>query len=143
MRVAMAPVEGEIIINRPVQEVFDFVAGERKEPRYNPRMLSVEQISDGPIGAGTRFHTRLKAIGLTLRWSFEFESVPAGTRMCWSWDVGPRGAMRVMTTFVGVTGRRQEHGIGGNLMAARWDQARNLTALPNRVPRGCWRVMCR
>jgi hypothetical protein len=44
-----------------------------------------------------------------------FESVPAGTRMCWSWDVGPRGAMRVMTTFVGVTGRRQEHGIWGNL----------------------------
>jgi hypothetical protein len=73
----------------------------------------------------------------------EFESVPAGTRMWWSWDVGPRGAMRVMTTFVGVTGRRQEHGIWGNLMAACWDQARNLTALPNPVPRGCWRAMCR
>ena len=63
MRVAMAPVEGEIIINRPVQEVFDFVADERNEPRYNPRMLSVEQISDGPIGAGTRFRTKPKAIG--------------------------------------------------------------------------------
>jgi hypothetical protein len=31
----MARVEGEIIIHRPVPEVFDFVADERNEPRYN------------------------------------------------------------------------------------------------------------
>jgi hypothetical protein len=31
---------GEIFINRPVEEVFDFVADARNEPRYNPRMLS-------------------------------------------------------------------------------------------------------
>lgn len=31
----MAHVEGEIIINRPVEEVFDFVADERNEPHYN------------------------------------------------------------------------------------------------------------
>ena len=36
----MARVEGEIVINRPVEEVFDFVADERNEPRYNPRMLT-------------------------------------------------------------------------------------------------------
>ena len=51
----MARVEGEIIIYRPVEEVFDFVADERNEPRYNPRMLDAEQISEGPIGVGTRF----------------------------------------------------------------------------------------
>jgi hypothetical protein len=31
----MAYINGEILINRPVQEVFDFVADERNEPRYN------------------------------------------------------------------------------------------------------------
>lgn len=45
---------------------------------YNPRMLSVEQISDGPIGAGTRFHTKLKAIGRTLRWSLSSSVGPGG-----------------------------------------------------------------
>jgi hypothetical protein len=133
----MARVEGEIIINRPVEEVFDFVADERNEPRYNPRMLSAEQISEGPIGVGTRFHTQLKTMGRTMPMVVEFtgferpwrlasvthssmmvtegavtfESVPAGARMRWSWDVRPRGAMRVMAPLVGAIGRRQEQGI--------------------------------
>jgi hypothetical protein len=33
----MARIEGELVIERPVEEVFDFVPGERNEPRYNPR----------------------------------------------------------------------------------------------------------
>ncbi len=41
----MARVEGEIVISRPVEEVFNFVADERNEPRYNPRMRGAEQIS--------------------------------------------------------------------------------------------------
>ena len=32
----MVRIEGEIVIKRPVEEVFDFVADERNEPRYNP-----------------------------------------------------------------------------------------------------------
>jgi hypothetical protein len=35
----MARVSGEIRIERPVEEVFDFVADQRNEPIYNPRML--------------------------------------------------------------------------------------------------------
>jgi hypothetical protein len=55
----MTRVEGEIIIHRPVEEVFDFVADERNEPRYNPRMLDVQLICDAPIGVGTRFRAEL------------------------------------------------------------------------------------
>jgi Polyketide cyclase / dehydrase and lipid transport len=50
----MTHIEHEIVINRPVEEVFDFVADGRNEPEYNPRILRVEQISPGPIGRGTR-----------------------------------------------------------------------------------------
>ena len=137
----MARVEGEIIINRPVEEVFDFVADERNEPRYNPRMVRAEKISEGQIGSGARFHTELKTAGRTMPMVVEFtdfertrrlgsvtrssmmetegaltfESVPSGTRMCWSWDVRPRGAMKLMAPFVGPIGRRQERGIWGRL----------------------------
>jgi hypothetical protein len=34
--------------------VFDFVADERNEPRYNPRMLLAEKISSGPRGCTWR-----------------------------------------------------------------------------------------
>jgi hypothetical protein len=51
----MANVSGEILINRPVEQVFDSVADQRNEPSYNPRMLQSEKITEGPIGVGTRF----------------------------------------------------------------------------------------
>ncbi len=137
----MARVEGEIVINRPAEDVFDFVADERNEPRYNPRMRGAEQISEGPIGSGTRFRAELETMGRTVPMIVEFttyerprrlasvtrssmmetegaltfDSVPGGTRMRWSWDVRPRGALRLMTPLVGVIGRRQEQGIWGNL----------------------------
>ena len=74
--VEMARVEGEIVIYRPVEEVFDFVADERNEPRYNPRMLVAEQISEGPIGLGTRFRTDLETTGRTMSMIVEFTERP-------------------------------------------------------------------
>jgi hypothetical protein len=35
--------------------------------------------------------------------------------MRWSWDVRPRGALRLMAPIVGAIGRRQELSIWGNL----------------------------
>ncbi len=59
----MAHIEGEIIINRPVETVFDFVADERNEPRYNPSMILAEKVSDGHIGMGTRFRAETLSNG--------------------------------------------------------------------------------
>jgi hypothetical protein len=93
-------------------------------------MIRAEQISDGPIGVGTRFHTELKTMGQTRPMVVEFtdferprrpasvtrssmtetegaltfEPVSAGTRMRWSWDVRPRVALKLMTPFVGAIG---------------------------------------
>ncbi len=35
----MAGVEGEIVIGRPVEVVFDYVADQSNEPQYNLRMV--------------------------------------------------------------------------------------------------------
>jgi hypothetical protein len=40
-------IEGEIIIKRAVEEVFDFCADESNKPCYNPRMTHAEQTSSG------------------------------------------------------------------------------------------------
>ena len=48
----MARAECEILINRPVEEVFDFVVDERNEPHYDPRMRDAEQTSRGPDRRG-------------------------------------------------------------------------------------------
>ena len=45
-------VKGDIVINRPIDEVFDFVADERNEPKYNPQMKLAQMVTQGPIGVG-------------------------------------------------------------------------------------------
>lgn len=133
----MAHVEGEIVINRPVEEVFDFVADERNEPRYNAQMLHAEQMSSGPIGVGTRFQAESKTMGRPVAMTIEFtayerprrltsqthlstmdiqgtltfDPVSDGTRMRWSWELRPRGALRLMTPLISWSGQRQERAI--------------------------------
>lgn len=137
----MSHIEGEIIINRPVEDVFDVVADERNEPRYNPRLLWVEKISSGPIGRGTRFRAATKTMSRPVEMTIEFtdyerplrlaslthmptmeihgaltfEPVPAGTRMRWAWELQPRGALRLLTPLIVRMGQRQEETIWSGL----------------------------
>ena len=46
-----------------LEEVFDVVADTSREPRYNPRTHHAEQITNGPIGVGTRFHAETARMG--------------------------------------------------------------------------------
>ena len=133
----MAHVEGQIIIHRPVDEVFDFVADERNEPRFNPQMRRAEQTSAGPIGVGTTFcaesMSRGRPVEMTITFTdyerprrltssthlsnmeiqgtLTFDPVPEGTRMRWFWELESRGMLKLMTPVVALIGRRQERSI--------------------------------
>jgi uncharacterized protein YndB with AHSA1/START domain len=137
----MAHIDGEIVINRPVEEVFDFVADERNEPRYNPRMPRVEKLSPGPVGLGSRFRaemrTRPRPMEMTteftgyerprrlasttrmsrmdIRGTLSFDPVPGGTRMRWSWELEPHGLLKLMTPLASPIGARGERAIWTSL----------------------------
>jgi hypothetical protein len=137
----MPRIEGDVVIERPVEHVFDFVADVRNEPRFNPRMLRAEKVSPGPIGLGTRFTAematgsrrtpmRIEFIGferprrlasmtrlawMDVRGELAFDPVPDGTRLRWQWDVRPRGLTRLLGPLIGAMGRRQERAIWTNL----------------------------
>jgi uncharacterized protein YndB with AHSA1/START domain len=130
----MVRIEGEIVIHRPVDEVFDFVADERNEPRYNPRILRVHKLTPGPIGQGTRFRAETTTMGRTagiaieytayqrprrlgssihmsaadIQGTLTFDPVAGGTRMGWTWDLRLRGWYRLLTPVIARSGRRQE-----------------------------------
>jgi Polyketide cyclase / dehydrase and lipid transport len=134
-------VEGSIVIDRPVDEVFDFVADERNEPRYNAGMIRVEKLSPGPIGLGTCFEAEMISGGRRAPMTIEFttfdrprrlasstrlstmdihgtllfEPVPEGTRMTWRWELRPRGLLRVAGPLVRRMGQRQEQEIWAGL----------------------------
>jgi hypothetical protein len=45
----MTSFTGEIIIGAPADVVFDFVADQRNEPAYNPRMVRSAKVTPGPV----------------------------------------------------------------------------------------------
>jgi len=130
----MARIQGVIIIDRPVETVFDFVANQCNEPLYNVEMLSSVKTSEGPVGSGTRFRAVMRsgrrefpvdiefttferparmgshsvANGMDIDGELTFETLGQATRMKWTWDLLPTGAMRLLSPIIAGIGRRQE-----------------------------------
>jgi len=122
------PRHHETTIERPVEEVFNFVTDARNEPRYNPRNQSARKTTPGPMGSGTRFVLMGRAMGRPMAVEYEitayerpqrmishtirglpladiesvetFEPVVDGTRMRWEWEISPRGAVGELMTTV-------------------------------------------
>ena len=55
--------EKSVFINRPQQEVFDFVTNLSNDPKWQASIESVRQISDGKIGVGSTFRYEAKLLG--------------------------------------------------------------------------------
>ena len=126
-------IQGDIVINRPIDEVFDFAADECNEPEYNPDMTLAEMVTQGPIGVGSKFHcvmTGARAADMTIEYTeFDrprrlastahmssmdingtllFEPQGQSTKMKWLWNIEPRGFMKVLGPIVRRMGERQE-----------------------------------
>jgi hypothetical protein len=56
----MVQIRGETVIARPVGEVFDFVADERNEPKYNPHMSREDHSRAGRRGYPLGGHGRIE-----------------------------------------------------------------------------------
>jgi carbon monoxide dehydrogenase subunit G len=135
----MARIQGEILIYRPPEEVFDFVADSRNEPQYNPAMSGVELLTALPIGRGTRFRARMGRAGTQMlveltefdrphrlgsrttssmmqtSGALTFAADGDCTVMGWDWQVAPKGWMRMLSPLVGPLGRRMERRIWTSL----------------------------
>ncbi|HXZ69616.1 MAG TPA: SRPBCC family protein, partial [Streptosporangiaceae bacterium] len=134
-RCEMARIAGEIVIDRPVDVVFDYVADSRNEPSFNPAMAGMELLTPLPIGRGTRFRARMGRAGtpmlveltefdrphrLGLRTTssmmqtsgaLTFAAGGEGTVMSWDWQVRPKGWMRMLGPLFGPLGGRMERSI--------------------------------
>jgi len=137
----MSGIEGEIVIGRPVDLVFDYVADQSNEPQYNPRMVRVEKITAGPVGTGTRFRSAVASAGRTaemlievtgydrptrpasvttmpqadISYTLTFAPDAAGTRMRSSGHVRPKGAFRLLGPMITWMRIRQEQRIWASL----------------------------
>lgn len=130
----MPHIAGEITIDAPVGEVFDLVADERNEPKYNPRIRRAEKVTEGPVGPGARFVAEPKGMGakgamtlevleyerphrlhnavrssyLQVDGTLTFEEVADGTKLSWDWDMGLVGPTRLLSPLLAAIGPRWE-----------------------------------
>ena len=51
----MITVAKEVVVDRPTEEVYDFLADVRNEERWNPNVVRIESESDGPLLVGGVF----------------------------------------------------------------------------------------
>jgi len=75
---------GTALINRPVADVFAFLAEGTNDPKFSPRVIEIHKEPDGPSGLGTIFVSRVKDAGMTTDRRFELTVFEAPTTLRWS-----------------------------------------------------------
>ena len=157
----MGRVTGEITIARPIEEVFDFVADARNEPRYNPPLRRSDKVTNGPVGVGTRFaalhhghrfpfemtitvtdYDRPHRLGWTrsmpsaeTRGTLTVESVTGGTRLRWSDETHVIRAARLLAPLSGAIGREERACWDGLKHYLESEEHRGTTTAPSTAAR--------
>lgn len=129
----MARVEASIQIDRAVEDVYAYATTVDTLPQWLGRVVEVEQLTDGPLGAGSRIRAGGKMFGrplatfvevtalepgarfsftgvtgpITVRNSYTFESVAGGTRVTDAAEAELSGPLRLIDPLVGRMMRRQ------------------------------------
>ena len=62
----MAKLEHSIVINAPIEMVFDFMNNPEKEMLWRPELIEMEQTSEGPVDVGTTYREVMKFMGRKL-----------------------------------------------------------------------------
>ncbi|WP_329180607.1 MULTISPECIES: SRPBCC family protein [unclassified Streptomyces] len=130
--------EGTAEIDRPIEEVFAYLADGTHDPEFSPRVQEITRTTDGPTAVGTVYASTVKDAGMTTRREFRISEFQPPTRIRWTelstntvtskeggYDLAPLpgGGTRV-TVFNVLEG----HGVGRllvglALLAARRDAA--------------------
>lgn len=74
---------GSAVIDRPIAEVFDFLAEGTNDPKFSPRVLSISKEPAGPSAVGTIFVSKVKDAGMKTDRRFELTELTAPTTIRW------------------------------------------------------------
>ncbi|MFB8047308.1 SRPBCC family protein [Streptomyces hydrogenans] len=126
--------EATVDVDRPVDEVFAYLADGRNDPQFSPRVLRIDRIPEGPTAVGTVFRSTVKDAGMktvrvfrvtalepprTLRWAEESKNLVTASRGGYDLEPLPSGGTRVRIHNV-----LEGHGIGKLLVGLALAAAR-------------------
>jgi carbon monoxide dehydrogenase subunit G len=70
-------------INRPIDEVFAFLADGTNDPKFSPRVQEIRKTTEGPVGVGTVFASTVKDAGMTTNREFELTELEQPAKIRW------------------------------------------------------------
>lgn len=81
--------EHSIIIARPIEEVFEFVADQMNAPKWQDGLLEVRRTSEGPVGVGTKHVFVRKFMGRRLEAGNEYTEYEPNRKIAFKSASGP------------------------------------------------------
>jgi uncharacterized protein YndB with AHSA1/START domain len=76
--------ETTVVIDRPIEEVFAFLADGENDPKFSPRVLEIAKTTDGPTGVGTIYASTVKDAGVKTKREFKLTEFEPPTRIRWT-----------------------------------------------------------
>ncbi len=85
----MIKIENSYVINRPIEEVFEFMANSENDPQWSSGAQEVMKTSEGPTGVGTTYTTVSRFLGRRLEATFEYTAYEPNKRLAGKATSGP------------------------------------------------------
>ncbi len=76
--------EANVVIDRPIEEVFAFLADGENDPKFSPRVLEMAKTTDGPPGVGTVYASTVKDAGMKTKREFKLTEFEPPERIRWA-----------------------------------------------------------
>ena len=75
---------GSAVIDRPIEDVFAFLAAGTNDPKFSPRVQDIRKTTEGPVGVGTVFESSVKDAGMKTGRTFELTAFEPPTTIRWT-----------------------------------------------------------
>jgi hypothetical protein len=116
-----------IVINCPVEEVYNFLSDPRNRLKYDPDLIAIHHTPDGPLHLGSRIVESRRFMGrkgtsvtevvelepnraigyrsprgdpTNAFGTYHFDAIPEGTRLTLDFTLAPRGVFKLVTPFI-------------------------------------------
>ena len=102
------------LIDRPVKDVFAFVANPNNMSKWNSVVLSLEQITPGAVGAGTKFKSVGEMMGRRIEGEMQVIAYEPDTKCGFQVNAGPMQVNMLLTFKTVGTGTKISLNAQGN-----------------------------
>ena len=85
----MARIEASIVINRPIEDLFEYMADVARNTEWKEGILEAKQTSPGPAAVGATYTYVVQAMGRKIETDGEITEFQAPTRFAWKSTKSP------------------------------------------------------